>query len=253
MAAPTAPREERDPTESHGAGALDGLHTLAVAMAAGVIAGILVLGFGGRFVMRILGATSGDAQGLRTDADQVVGEITNSGTIAVIVFVGIFGGVVAALAYVIARRWLPAAAGPAGVVVGVLLFGNPGGFRRPVARQQRLRNPSSDLAGDHARGRLALLFGVTFTALAARLDAGIPALAARPASIASHAALVIYLVPLLVLGAAVYVAGKAALRGRLTPWLESPRARRIGHVTVGLATIAAGVSTIRAISDIASA
>ena len=100
---------------------------------------------------------------------------------------------------------------------------------------------------------LALLFGVTFTALAARLDAGIPTLGARPSSIASHAALIVYLAPFLLAGAAVYVSGRAASRGRLRSLLTNTLAQRIGHAIVGIATILATASSIRAISEIISA
>ena len=40
--------------ESSGRSALDALRTLAVVIISGVIAGVLVAGLGGRFVMRVL-------------------------------------------------------------------------------------------------------------------------------------------------------------------------------------------------------
>ena len=69
-----------------------------------MICGVLVAGFLGRFVMRVLAAMSGDgAQGLLTDADEVVGEITLSGSIAFVVFVGLGAGAIAALVLLVAR------------------------------------------------------------------------------------------------------------------------------------------------------
>ena len=54
--------------------------------------------------MRVLAATSGDgAQGLLTDADEVVGEITLDGTIGFIVFVGIGAGAITAIMLLIVR------------------------------------------------------------------------------------------------------------------------------------------------------
>lgn len=94
---------------------------------------------------------------------------------------------------------------------------------------------------------------MTFTALAARLDSGMPTLGVRPSSIASHAALVFYLNPVFLVGAAVYVSGRAGLRGRLTPLLTSTTALRVGHTVVAIATVLAAVSSIRAISAIISA
>ena len=238
---------------SRSAGALDGLHTLAVTMTAGVLAGVLVLGFGGRLVMRILGATSGSAQGQRTAANEIVGEITNGGTVAVIVFVGILGGVVSALGFLVVRRWLPAIAGPAGLVAGVLLLGTIGvsDAMSPNNKDFAILRPT--WLAVTLVVTLALLFGVTFTALAARLDAGLPRLGARPSSVASHVALVMYLFPLLLVGAAIYITAKAASHGRLTPLVMSTQARRVGHFIVGAATIGATVSSVLAISEIATA
>ena len=243
----------RPAVETGPGAAVDGLRTLAVVMAAGVLAGTLVPGLGGRLVMRILGATSSDAQGMRTAADQPVGEITNSGTIAVILFVGLFGGIIAALAFLVVRRWLPTTAAPAGALAGVLLLGTIGvsDALSPDNKDFAILRPTW-LAVTLVVA-LALLFGVTFTAFAARFDAGMPTLSARPASLASHAALVIYLIPLFLLGAAVYVTGRAALRGRLTPFLTSTAALRVGHTVIGIGTVVATISAVRAISDIISA
>ncbi len=244
---------DRRPTvETRGGAAADGLRTLAGVMAAGVLAGVLVRGLGGRLVMRILGATSSDAQGVRTMANQPVGEITNSGTIAVIVFVGVLGGAIAALAFLVVRRWLPTTAGPAGALTGVLLLGTIGvsDAMSPDNKDFAILRPTW-LAVTLVVA-LALLFGVTFSALAARLDAGMPTLGTRPSSIASHAALIVYLVPFLLVGAAVYVTGRAALRGRLTSWLTSTAALRVGHSIVGIGSVLAAVSSIRAIGEIIS-
>lgn len=243
----------RPAVETRGGAAIDGLHTLAVAMAAGLIAGILVPGLGGRLVMRILGATSSDAQGVRTDADQLVGEITFSGTSGLLIFVGVLGGVIAALAFLVVRRWLPTTAGPAGAVGGVLLLGTVG-----VSDAMSPDNTDFAVLGPTWLAlslvvALALLFGVTFTALAARLDAGIPNLVARPSSIASNAALIIFLIPTFLVGAVLYVSGRAVSRGRLRPLLTSTTSLRIGHAIVAIATIFATVSSIQAISEIISA
>ncbi len=240
--------------ETRRAAAIDGLHTLAVAMTAGLIAGLLVPGLGGRLVMRILGATSSDAQGVRTDADQLVGEITFSGTSGVLIFVGVLGGVIAALAFLVVRRWLPTTAGPAGVVGGVLLLGTIG-----VSDAMSPDNTDFAVLGPTWLAlslvvALALLFGVTFTALAARLDAGIPSLRARPSGIASHAALIIFFgTPVFLAGAVVYINARAISRGRLRPLLASPPSLRIGHAILAIATIFATVSSIQAVREIVSA
>jgi hypothetical protein len=246
--------EERPTAETSGRAALDGLRTLAVAMTAGVAAGVLVAGLGGRLVMRILGATSGGAaQGRVTEAEEVVGEITTGGTIGIVIFVGLFGGILTALAFAAVRRWLPRTAGPAGLVAGVLLLGtigvgdamSPDNVDFAILRPTWLAVTLIIV--------IALLFGMTFTALAARLDAGMPTLGDRPSSIATHASLVFLLFPPLVIGAGAYIAGRAALRGRLAPLLASPRIRLVGHVVVGIAVVLATINSLLAIEEIASA
>jgi hypothetical protein len=246
--------EGRPIVDSSGRAALDGLRTLAVATTAGVVAGVLVPGLGGRLVMRILGATSGDAaQGKLTEADEVVGEITAGGTIAIVIFVGLFGGILAALGFVLVRRWLPTTAGPAGLIAGILLLGTigVGDAMSPDNVDFAILRPT--WLAVTLIVVVALLFGVTFTALAARLDAGMPTLGRRPSSIASHASLVFLSFPPLVVGAAAYVAGRAALRGRLAPLLANPTVRRVGHIVVGVAVILAALNSVAAIVEIVSA
>jgi hypothetical protein len=240
--------------ESSGSSALDALRTLAVATTSGVIAGVLVPGLGGRLVMRVLGATSGDsAQGRLTEADEVVGRITTDGTIGVVMFVGVFGGVLAGLGYVLVRRWLPITAGPAGVVAGILLLGTIG-----VSDAMSPGNVDFEILGPTwlavtLISALALLFGVTFTALAARLDDRMPTLGHRLSSIAGHASLVFLAVPPLVLGAGAYVGGRAAFHGRLAPVLASPTTRRVGHIVLGLGVALALANTVRAVAEIVAA
>jgi hypothetical protein len=215
---------------------------------------VLVAGLGGRLVMRVLGVTSGDAaQGKLTEAEEVVGEITAGGTIGFVVFVGVFGGILAALGFVLVRRWLPTTAGPAGLVAGVLLLGTigVGDAMSPDNVDFAILRPT--WLAVSLIVVVALLFGVTFTGLAARLDAGMPTLGRRPSSMASHASLVFLSFPPVVLGAVAYVAGRAVLHGRLAPLLVSAKTRRAGHIVVGVAVILAAVNSAAAIVEIVSA
>ena len=80
---------------------------VAIAGLAGLIAGFLVGGIGGRLFMRIAGAAAPDrAQGAGTEAGFTVGEVTAEGTIGLIVFIGIFVGVIGAVVYVVSIPWL---------------------------------------------------------------------------------------------------------------------------------------------------
>ena len=96
---------------------------IAIGGIAGLVTGIVVGGGGGRLFMRIAGAAARDAaQGATTEAGFTVGEVTFGGTVALIVFVGVFVGVVGAALYLIFRPWLSWTGRWRGVAVGVVLF-----------------------------------------------------------------------------------------------------------------------------------
>ncbi len=105
-------------------------------LAAGLASGILVAGFGGRLLMRLIAASSDDsATGRLTEADEVVGEITAGGT-GFLVLLGGGLGVLGGLGYFLFRRWLPARSVPAGLVVAGIGAGI-------LARPSDLLNPAS--------------------------------------------------------------------------------------------------------------
>lgn len=207
------------------------LRALGPACSAGIICGVLVAGFLGRFVMRLLAATSGDgAQGLLTDADEVVGDITVSGTIGFVVFVGLGAGAIAAIVLLIARPWLHVNGALAGVMAGLVplvLFG-----------AEDFSSENSDfsiltpawLAAGLIVGGTAL-FGAALGSVAARLQqtAGgdsrfrnVPILGVIPYA----------LVPPLLAGLMLYIAGRTALPGRLSAVLELPAIQLAGKVAV---------------------
>jgi hypothetical protein len=74
---------------------------------AGLIAGLVFLGLGSRLVMRASALLSPDSTGLLTENDNVVGEITLGGTLELVIFVGLFGGLLSGTLWVIMRDWLP--------------------------------------------------------------------------------------------------------------------------------------------------
>ena len=57
--------------------------------------------------MRASALLNSDARGLLTDNENVVGEITVGGTLALVIFLGIFGGFVCGTVWVLVREWLP--------------------------------------------------------------------------------------------------------------------------------------------------
>jgi hypothetical protein len=94
--------------DAPGSARLRGLaRVLVIGYLTGLITGVLVIGPAGRLAMRLLAATSPDAQGTITEADEVVGKITVGGTIAFVLFVGLGAGLAVGLVYVFVASAFP--------------------------------------------------------------------------------------------------------------------------------------------------
>jgi len=99
------------------------------AVVSGAIAGVISGGVGSRVVMRIIALANPDADGVQTDSEATVGQITLDGTMTLLIL-GTIAGVMGGVVYLGVRRWLPVPTvwkGPAyGVLtlltVGQLLF-----------------------------------------------------------------------------------------------------------------------------------
>ena len=110
------------------------LRRFAWASVSGIVAGLLVIGLGGRLAMRILAITSSDAvHGAFTDAGEQINEFTLDGTIGLMIFGGAFGGLVGGWLYALIRSLLPEAKGARlracaliGMAVGAPVFVEPG-------------------------------------------------------------------------------------------------------------------------------
>jgi len=231
---------ERLPAESPrapGGAALEAVRVLSVHLAAGLVAGFLVTGLGGRLVMRVLGATSGGgAQGRLTEADEVVGRITFGGSLAFVIFVGLGSGLLGGLVALALRRWLPRRAALSGLVVAAVMLGTVG-VADPLSPDNvdfRILAPIW-LAVLLILG-LGGLFGATLGALAVRFDAGTDRLGDRRLGPAYAALVPTVLLPPLLAGEVAYVGLRAAGRGRLAPFLARPAVSRAGQVL-----LAAGV------------
>ncbi len=80
---------------------------VAVAGIAGVVTGVIIGGVGGRIVMRVSAIAAPDrVTGIRTENGFPIGDITLGGTLELVIFVGIFSGIVGAICYVITEPWL---------------------------------------------------------------------------------------------------------------------------------------------------
>ena len=229
--------------------------SVLVAIVSGLAAGALVAGAGGRLAMRALAATAGDrAQGRLTEADEVVGDITLGGTLGFMIFVGITFGLAAGGLYIVIRRWLPAGR-LGGLAFGALLLVALAPQVDPIRRS----NEDFDLVGPGwlallIFGALALLHGMAVAALAARYSQGLPLLSASWRVVRRYwpmlllAPLVVFVVPLVVLGLLVVVVSR--LFG-----LEGASRRRslitVGRVALIVIAVVSLPSFVSAVADIA--
>ena len=78
---------------------------------AGLVAGILVAGIGGRIVMRVATLLVPDAAGRFTENGNVIGEITLGGTLGLVLLAGLFFGLAGAVVWVVVRPWIPGGRG----------------------------------------------------------------------------------------------------------------------------------------------
>ncbi len=224
---------------------------VGAAVAAGAISGVLVLGLVGRLVMRILAATSVSAQGLLTEADETVGEITSSGTIGFIIFVGLGGGIVIATAYLFIRSWLPAKAGAAGLVMGVLSIGTLG-----VADALSPDNTDFSILSPLWLAILllfatGLLFATTFTALAARLDKFAQTPGRGRASL--YTVLITGAVPPIGAALVIQIVLRTFASEKFFAAVRGARSRTVGHVVVAAGTAVAVFLTGQAAVEILTA
>lgn len=74
---------------------------------AGLAAGIVLGGIGGRLAMRASALLVPEAAGRVTENGNRIGEITLGGTVALVVFMGLFAGASAAIVWVVVRPWIP--------------------------------------------------------------------------------------------------------------------------------------------------
>lgn len=74
---------------------------------AGLIAGVVVGGLGGRIFMRAAALLHPEATGMATANGNLIGDITLEGSLALIVFVGLFAGLAAGVVWVTVETWIP--------------------------------------------------------------------------------------------------------------------------------------------------
>ena len=234
-----------------GRSALDGLRTIAAVVGAGMVAGLLVAGLGGRRFMRVMAATSGDAaQGKLTEAEEIVGDVTFGGSLDFVLFVGLIVPAAAALGYLAFRHFLPGPVLVGGLMFGVILLGTFG-IDDPMSPDnvdfEILEPLWLAIIGI---ALLGVLFGLTFAALASRWDASLPPLSAGWRAVPGHVGLVMALLPPFLVVTAVYVLIRTIAVGRTRPILEAKPVRTTGLVIVSIGTVLAAAGTVAAAAEI---
>ncbi|SFR76375.1 hypothetical protein SAMN05428970_2057 [Agromyces sp. CF514] len=221
--------------------------------AIGTLSGFLVVGAGGRLVMRLLAATSPDATGRSTEAQAIVGEISPEGTLAYLVFGALPFAFASAALYLLVEPWLPRGR-LGGASFGLVLLVCVGPFIDPL----RAANVDFDVVGPGwlavlAFAALAVLHGAFLAAVAGRLSHGLPLVSrerwAGPITPLLAAVVLFPVGFVLAIGALV-----AFIAPRLLPWFLDLRASRpgvlIGRVLLGLAVLAALPAFVSAVFSI---
>lgn len=220
----------------------------------GLTAGIVVMGTGGRLAMRLLGATAGDpAQRRITEADEVVGKVTISGTLSFILFIGVITGLLTAVLWYALRRFLPARwIGGLAFGAGLLVvFGTRNDPLRPG-------NEDFDILGPWwlaivVFSALALVYGVALACYSARLSRWLPPIGRNWRSLSYG--LLLILVPFFplgiaaALGGAVYVFG-AGLVDRARTLLTGPAGLRVARLALVAVVVIAAPGFVVAIGDL---
>lgn len=96
------------------------IREIAIGGVAGLLGGILVVGLGGRLFMRISALLDPGAAGQVTSNGEVIGRVTLNGTLALVMFAGLYFGVVAGVLWVIASPWIPGRRAARAAVTGVI-------------------------------------------------------------------------------------------------------------------------------------
>jgi hypothetical protein len=236
----------------HGNAIARAMRRLCVLEVSGIVAGLLVGGFGSRLMMRVIAATSSAAaQGRLTQADEVVGKVTQEGTVGLLIFVGIGFGIVGALLYALVVRFLPNRAWLSGAIAGLLALGI-------FARRDPLDPSNRDFTFLSPVALavviivvLFVLYGMTLASVAARLERFYPPFEGGW-KLTAYAPLVLLILPPLTFGIlAALLAGAVSQRfPEVRRRLASRAARTAGVAVVAIAAVASNVWLAFAVVDI---
>jgi hypothetical protein len=205
---------------------------VARAALAGLVVGVVVLGGGGRVVMRLIALLDPSSIGRLTENGNRIGDVTVSGTLALVLFGGIAIGLASSVVWVAIQDWIPGR-GRRRVLVAMPIAVALTAFQlvRPENVDFRIVGPTPLV--------LAILLvhvaiaGASFAAVADWLDRRLPPVDGRlTRATVAYGVLVALGAPVVLLVARMY--------------LESGFAAREAPVPAGVAIIATGFVTLLA-------
>lgn len=157
-----------------GSGVARLFRTLGVAALAGLAAGVIAGGAGGRIVMKLVALVAGPAMvGVTTANGNRVGDLTLDGTLEIVLFSGVFTGLLGGACYLALRPWLVRLGRWRGVAFGIVLLAIFGHF---VVEPQNFDFRRFGLAPLNVAffAALFIVFGVLLAAFYERLDRLVP-------------------------------------------------------------------------------
>jgi hypothetical protein len=211
---------------------------IARAALAGLIVGVVVLGGGGRVVMRLIAMLDPSSLGLLTENGNRIGDVTIAGTLALVLFGGIAVGLASSVVWVAIQDWIPGR-GSRRVLIAMPIAVALTAFQlvRPENVDFRIVGPTPLV--------LAILLvhvaiaGAAFAAVAEWLDRRLPPAAGRltPATVA-YGVLVALGLPVVFLTARIYLESGFAVR-------DAPVPAGVAIVVTGLVTLLAWIQRVR--------
>ena len=213
------------------------LRDIARGALAGLIVGVLVLGPGGRIVMRLAAMLDPAAAGRATENGNRIGDITIEGTLVLLIFGGLLIGAASSVVWVAIQEWIPGrrfVRAALAALIAVALTGFQ--LVRPENHDFRILEPVVPI--------LALLLGLVaiagfaFAMVDGWLDRRLPQASGRrfPA-IAVYVLMILAGLPFLILMLRIFLEPGFAVR-------NAPVGSGVAVLVVGLVTVAAWMTRI---------
>ena len=212
------------------------LRDIARGALAGIIVEVIVLGPGGRIVMRLAAVLDPSAAGRATENGNRIGDITIEGTLVLLIFGGLLIGAAGSVVWVAIQEWIPGrslvrAALAAPIAVALT------GFQlvRPENHDFRILEPVVPvlvlLLG------LVAIAGFAFALVDGWLDRRLPQPSARRAPAVAYLLMILAGLPFLILMVRIFLEPGFAVR-------DAPVGSGVAVLVVGLVTVAAWVTRI---------